>query len=309
MSGWRCEKVSFDRRVEAADLVLKPGRVCALVGPSGSGKSTLQWLFAGLLEPTEGRVAPCPGRLGMVFQEPSLWDHLKVIQHLGLLTPDRAQVDELLGRMRLKHLQHRRPPQLSGGEKQRLAFARALSVRPDWLLLDEPTAHLDGASRDEMLELLRDTLAETDAGVLIATHEADVALSCADDIAVMIDGRIVQVGPAAEVYTRPVSLEAARLLGPASMIRGTAEQGGFYLSGRRIIDGIPPCDATDKNLIVRPDWLRLSPESEGPAEVIRSLYQGSHVLLEVRAGHDTLRVQYPSALAPGARGTLTWCGP
>lgn len=308
MIPWRCENLTYAHRVKSVDLQLEAGRVCALVGPSGSGKSTLLSLWAGLLPPFAGRVEPCPGRLGMVFQEPSLWDHLKVQQHLSLLTQDRALVDDLLGRMRLGEFKKRRPPQLSGGEKQRLAFARALAVRPDWLLLDEPTAHLDGASRDEMLALLRETLADTERGVLLATHEADVALQCADDVAVLIGGRLVQIGPTSEVYNAPVSLEAARLLGPAFALTGQRAGTDFFHERILLIKEVHRPEPGDPTLIVRPDWIRLDPSAEGSAEVLGSVYQGSHFLIELRVGPHTLQVRHPGPVPAGSRGTLTWLG-
>jgi len=310
---WRCDNLSLEGRVGPVGLAVARAEVVALVGPSGSGKSTLLALLAGLLEPTTGQVARCPGRLGMMFQEPALWDHLRVQQHLSLLTDDRSYVADLLDRTRLTGLARRRPSALSGGEQQRLSFARALAVRPEWLLLDEPTAHLDGASRDEMLELLAHTLTSTDAGVLLATHEADVALGCADRIVAIIDGAIVQAGPAEEVYHQPVTLEVARLLGPAFALRGTVRGGTLcHASGAALLSDPSLVAGADQTLIVRPADLRFVADPQGAARGRRAVYQGSCFDLEVEVGVGSrgtepcvFRVQHPVAVDVGLRGVIT----
>lgn len=304
MKHWRCDKVSLEGRLDSVSLELMPGEVCALIGPTGSGKSTLLWLMAGLLAPTAGRVEPCPGTLGMVFQDPSLWDHLRVRRHLTLLTRDTEHADEVLERTRLVHLARRRPPQLSGGEKQRLAFARALAVRPDWLLLDEPTAHLDGAGRIELLSLLRETLDGTAAGVLLATHHADEAMQYADRIAVVIDGQLVQVGSTAEVYDHPVSLEAARLLGPAFALHGVVRGESLYHGSEELLEGFEAGLSGEHTRIVRPGRVRFRPDPQGPAEVVRPLYQGTHFILDVRVGPFKLQAHHPVGLTAGTRGVL-----
>jgi sulfate transport system ATP-binding protein len=179
---------------------------------------------APVLGPLEG--------LGIVFQEPALWEHLSAEQHLRLVLAGktasagerRQRARAALGRLRLEHLRRRRPGQMSGGERQRLAIARAIVAGPRWLLLDEPLAHLDHSSREELLEILRELLAGTGAGVLISTHEPGEALRLSDHLVILIDGAVAQAGPAMEVYRRPVNLEAALALGvhPGNHIR----QGG-----------------------------------------------------------------------------------
>jgi ABC-type Fe3+/spermidine/putrescine transport system ATPase subunit len=119
----------------------------------------------------------------------------------------------------LSALAKRRPGELSGGERQRLALARALVIEPRWLLLDEPTSQLDGPSRQELIELLETHLRATRAGVILATHQVDLAMRVSDRIAVLLDGRIAQIGSPAEVYERPANLAVARLLGPAFEMR------------------------------------------------------------------------------------------
>ena len=193
--------------IEAVDLCVRPNRTTILVGPSGSGKTTLLNLLAGLLRPTRGVVAlrdrtgslspvqraSAQVMFGVVFQDGALWEHLTVAQHLKLVSSAapvtrsirRARIEQRLEQMRLRDLRQRLPSQLSGGQRQRLALARALVNDPNFLLLDEPLAHLDGESRSDVFDLLRDTLHRTGAGVLMTTHNTQDALRLADDVAIL----------------------------------------------------------------------------------------------------------------------------
>jgi ABC-type sulfate/molybdate transport systems ATPase subunit len=315
--------------LRGATLAVPAGRVTALVGPSGAGKTTLVWLMAGLARPAAGRVAvspsddpdapgsrpfaPRPGTLGMVFQTPALWSHLTAEAHLRLVLTgarltgaDRAaRVQRMLARMNLDTLARRRPAELSGGERQRLAIARALVADPEWLLLDEPLAHLDGPAREGVFDLLRQALAGTRAGVLLATHDTAEALRLADLAAVLLDGRIVQAGPTEEVYRRPVSLAAARTLGPADEIAGLARGGALMRGETAVLDGLPPKWSGPRRLILRPEDATFAPDPAGPAAVLRCELCGGDYLLRVTAGDATLWVRRTEALAPGTRGRLT----
>jgi len=268
------------------------GRVTVLVGPSGTGKTTLLWILAGLLRPTTGRVvlaadAASPdaappfesgrARIGMVFQTPALWDHLTVRRHLDLVLAGsnlgqaerRRRVDRLLDQMGLASLADRRPGRMSGGERQRLAIARALVGGPEWLLLDEPLAHLDGPTRADVFDLLRGALAETRAGVVLATHNTDEAVRLADDVVVLLDGSVAQVGQTEQVYRRPVSLAAARALGPASEISGEARGGVLTRDGTAVLEGLAPERSGPQRLILRPEDLEFRPDPAGAARVAR----------------------------------------
>lgn len=314
--------------LDGVNLRVVPGRATALVGPSGSGKTTLIWLLAGLLRPAAGRVGlveegptaaqaddpAAHGRMpiGMVFQQPALWDHLTVERHLelvlagrGLARADRRQrVDRALSQMRLDPLRRRRPGQLSGGERQRLAIARALVGRPRWLLLDEPLAHLDGPVRGQLFELLRQALAEAQAGVLMATHSAAEALRLADDIVILLDGRVAQAGPAEEVYRRPVSLDAAGVLGPASEIRGDARDGVLSRHGQAILDGLDPSVAGPTRMILRPEDVEFCPDPAGPARVGRYEFAREAYYLYVEVAGDEMVVRSRGCVSSGTAGRL-----
>lgn len=313
--------------LRGANLAVKSGQVTVLVGPSGSGKTTLLWLMAGLLEPAGGRIALADGEnlmpvrfplkgLGMVFQQPGLWEHLTAQEHLELvlraLRLDRGQrrrrIGAVLARMRLEPLRRRRPGRMSGGERQRLAIARAVVIEPQWLLLDEPLAHLDGPARSELLELLREAMAGTRAGVLMSTHDPHEAMRLADQIAILLDGAIAQRGPPREVYSRPVSLPAALTLGPASEVSGQARSGRLLAQDRAILEEIDPMLRGPTRMILRPEDLEFRADPAGPAVVRRCEWTaGVHYLL-VEAAGAVVTVRHHESVKPGAAGRLRLLG-
>lgn len=278
MSMLKCEAIYYKDVLKDVSLELSPGRVCALLGPSGAGKSTLMWLLAGLWQANRGKVTHDGGAVGMVFQQPGLWDHLTAEQHLKLVGASSEVRERVLEQMHLTELRRRRPGAMSGGERQRLSIARALAVEPAWLLLDEPMAHLDGPTRRDLFDLLRDALKETQAGVLLATHHADEALRLADDTAVLIDGQLVQHGPAHDVYHHPTSLAAAHATGTASLFN---------------------------DQIARPEHLTFKPNPEGDATIERCDFVGPGYLLLVRVRENTVMVWSDLPYETGATGTVT----
>lgn len=309
-------------------VAVAPGRVAVLVGPSGAGKTTLLWILAGLLAPSVGRVmvsptaeASAPGaepfdprraRLGMVFQTPALWDYLTVAEHLDLVlagkVADRAErrrrAGLVLDRLRLGALAGRRPGRLSGGERQRVAIARALVVEPEWLLMDEPLAHLDGPARRDLFETLRGALAETRAGVLLATHDTAEALRLADDVVVLLGGTVAQAGPADEVYGRPASLAAAQALGPASEVSGEATGGVLACGGAAAIEGLPTDTCGPRRLILRPEDVAFRPDPAGPARVARCERAGGAFHLRVEVAGQGLWVHDAGPRPVGATGRI-----
>ena len=229
--------------VDGVDLTVAPVELLALVGPSGCGKSTLLRSIAGL-EPADGQVlldgvdvSALPTerrRIGLVFQDHALFPHLRVAQNLTfgvrhLSRRERAVlVDELLELVRLPGLAKRYPHELSGGEQQRIALARALAPQPPVVLLDEPFANLDASLRDSLRSDVITALRERRTSAILVTHDRDEALLVGDRVAVMRDGRILQVDRPERVYEEPVDRFVAGFLGHAAFL--PSEDGGVVMA-------------------------------------------------------------------------------
>ncbi|HET7483420.1 MAG TPA: ABC transporter ATP-binding protein [Actinomycetota bacterium] len=208
----------------------------AVVGPSGAGKTTLLRAIAGLdrgavgrvvydgnvwLDPQRGIfVAPEDRTVGYVFQDPTLFPHMSVRDNVAFGA--RSGVDPLLDRLGIGTLADADPVALSGGEAQRVALARALAREPGVLLLDEPTASLDVATRREVTAVIAHALAERKRPAVLVTHDFEEAATLGDRVAVIADGKLVQIGTADDLVARPTSPVVASLSG-ANVLRGTAE--------------------------------------------------------------------------------------
>jgi len=231
-------ELSVDHALRAfrLSLDLELGReTLALVGPSGAGKSSVLRAIAGLLRPTWGKVVlgtstwfdsatgvdlpPERRSVGFVFQEYALFPHLDVRGNVGF--GGRSRVGELLERFRISHLAGARPGNLSGGERQRVALARALARDPAVLLLDEPLSALDAHTRGVVRGELAEVLAELRLPTLIVTHDFEDAAALAGRVGVIVEGRILQLGPAAELLAAPADGFVASFTG-ANLLHGTA---------------------------------------------------------------------------------------
>ncbi len=224
-------------------LHIASGEFFFLLGPSGCGKTTLLRMIAGLIEPTEGKLwfgdrdvtdLPVEKRnTAMVFQNYALWPHMTVAQNVefgpkmqGLSGDQRRKLaQENLQLVQMDAYLRRKPNQLSGGQQQRVALARALAARPDGLLLDEPLSNLDARLRLHMRSELRQLVKAAGTTAVYVTHDQKEALSMADRIAVMRDGRIIQTGTPEEVYHRPGTKFVADFLGEANFVVGNVQSG------------------------------------------------------------------------------------
>ncbi|HEX3179024.1 MAG TPA: ABC transporter ATP-binding protein [Methylomirabilota bacterium] len=264
-------------RIEGLDLSVAPGELVAVIGASGSGKSTVLKLAAGFLAPAHGRVVidgadvtdapPRMRELGIVFQAYALFPHMTALENVayplkvrGVDQRDRRdQAMRMLEIVGLAHLAGRRPDQLSGGQQQRVALARALVFRPRALLLDEPLSALDAALRGEMRDEIRRLQREHAIATLHVTHDQEEALSMADRVVVMRDGRIEQAGTPRQLYDTPRTRSVASFVGRANLWDGVVRDaavdtpiGLLHAAALRL-----PPSGTRVTVLVRPENVRL----------------------------------------------------
>ncbi len=317
--------------VSDVSLSLQAGQLACLLGPSGCGKSTTLRIAAGVDRQSSGTVLingevvsdetrhmpPESRSIGLMFQDFALFPHLDVAQNVGFgLRGSRAEkiqrVGELLAKVELSGYEQKYPHQLSGGEQQRVALARALAPRPRILLMDEPFSGLDNRLRDEVRDATLALLKAEDTAVLMVTHEPEEAMRMADMIALMRDGRIVQMGAPFNIYNSPVDKQAAAFFSDINVIEGVVENaltdtpfGQFLVPGAR--DGI------EVEIIIRPQHLKLdfdrkgrgpnpTPQEGVPARgvVRRARYMGNLSLVEFVMDYDQseLKVIVPGVFMP-----------
>jgi sulfate/thiosulfate transport system ATP-binding protein len=264
------------RAVEDVSFRAEDGKITALLGPSGSGKSTVLRMIAGLERPDAGRIwvgaeeqtakRVQERRFGFVFQHYALFRHMTVRQNVafGLSVrkePKRdqqARVDDLLELVQLAGLADRFPEQLSGGQRQRVALARALAPRPKVLLLDEPFGALDARVRQELRRWLDALHRELGVTSLLVTHDQEEALELANQIVVMHQGKIEQIGTPEEVYNRPATPFVAGFVGSANVLRGAVWEGHVHF-GRSAVTGAHHLeDGAEAVAYVRPHDVHLS---------------------------------------------------
>ena len=271
--------------LEGIDLKVRQGGRTAVIGPSGSGKTTLLRLVGGFQKPDAGRIVlggevladgrsfvPAHRRgIGLVPQDGALFPHLSVAANIGfglerrLAGRDRrilALMDavELDGRMA-----DRRPHQLSGGQQQRVALARALARQPKLMLLDEPFSALDTGLRESMRKSVTRILDASGITAIMVTHDQAEALSFADQVAVLRDGRLAQAGPPQDLYFRPVDRETALFLGEAILMPAVVADGwGETPLGRIAVDAAGRQGAAE--IMLRPEQLRLTKVQPGETD-------------------------------------------
>jgi len=307
--------------LEHIDLQVTPGELLFLLGPSGCGKSTLLRIIAGLLEPSGGRIL-FDGRdvtsLGteargavMCFQNYALWPHMTVRQNvafgLGLRNgydgDKAARVTEMLRLVQLDQLGERKPNALSGGQQQRAALARALAVRPKCLLLDEPLSNLDAKLRLEMRNEIRRLCKSGGYTTIYVTHDQKEALSIADRIVLLKDGKIIQTGSPAELYYHPRNSFVADFVGQTNLINGiVAGQSGELLQIRTDFGMLAAASSAavtgDVIVSIRPERIRIlaagAPASPNanilPATLVETTFLGEASEHIVRIKDRPMRV-------------------
>ena len=277
--------------VDQVSLEIKSGSLVALLGPSGSGKSTLLRLISGLELPSNGNIWITgknatyqnvqDRQIGFVFQHYALFKHLSVRKNIAFGMEIRkmpkakvkARVEELLELVHLEGLGDRYPSQLSGGQRQRVALARALAVQPQVLLLDEPFGALDAKVRKDLRAWLRRLHDEVHVTTVFVTHDQEEAMEVADEIVVMNQGRIEQVGTPAEIYDNPASAFVMSFIGPVNVLPSTSrifQDGGF--------------DSTNPEIFLRPHDVIVETSPNGAsakARVTRVIHLGWEIQAEL----------------------------
>jgi iron(III) transport system ATP-binding protein len=284
-----------------------------VLGPSGCGKTTLLRLIAGFESPDAGTIVvggqtvagpgdwvpPERRRIGMVFQDYALFPHLRVRENVafGLATREREERERLtattLELVGLQHKHDRYPHELSGGERQRVALARALAPEPELVLLDEPFSSLDATLRADLRREVALILREAGATALLVTHDQEEALTLGDRLAVMRDGVLVQAGPPAEVYARPVDRWTAQFVGEVNVLAGVADGPSVQTEVGRLT--LSAHATGPVHVALRPEQLRVETGHEPNAEVVDRDFRGHDVLYRLR--HEsglTVLCQLPS---------------
>ena len=317
------------RAVDAMSFRAEPGKFVVLLGPSGCGKSTVLRLIAGLEDVTEGKILiagrdvtrldPDKRRVSMVFQSYALFPHLTVAENIvfglkvrRLPEPERKQrlahVAELVG---LGEQLERKPSQLSGGQRQRVALARAIVAENSICLMDEPLSNLDAQLRHGMRVEIRALQQRLGMTVVYVTHDQIEAMSMADRVILIREGRIEQAGSPEELYAKPATVFAARFIGTPAMNLVALEDGaqGAVIRGAPPGTAVLPGRGEGLMLGIRPEHIRLA-EDEGrvPAVVTSAEYHVADTVLTAQVGQESLLVRTPGqlALGAGARVRLGW---
>ena len=320
--------------LDRVSLAFPNGSFFALLGPSGSGKTTLLRALAGFVEPDDGMiliddrdVAHIPSfrrNIGMVFQNYALFPHMSVFDNVafGLTVRrlPRAEVRQRVGRIlelvRLDGLDDRKPRELSGGQQQRVALARALVTEPRVLLLDEPLGALDKKLRQDMQGELKRIQRTVGITTIFVTHDQEEALTLSDHIAIIDEGRLIQVGEPGDVYDRPHTRFAANFLGDANFLSGPVQDSGIMVDHVGHIATTSPLPAGEATIAVRPERIRLAapdaPTQDNRIEgqVAERVFSGASLTYTVDTDAGPLRVLRQNTdgdvIGIGERVALVW---
>jgi putative spermidine/putrescine transport system ATP-binding protein len=305
------------------DLQIEQGEFFSLLGPSGCGKSTTLRMLAGFVKPTTGQIRvngrnvtalpPEARDIGIVFQNYAIFPHMTVFDNIAFGLVERKlpraeikqKVDAALAEVGMTGFEERYERELSGGQKQRVALARVLVIEPEILLLDEPLSALDKKMREEMKYWIKNIQKSVGITTIYVTHDQSEALTMSDRIAVMDQGRVLQIGTPVEIYEQPASRFIAEFIGESNLLDGTAlnvdgavcsiDIDGTTVTGRLTQNNVA-VQGQAVTLLVRPEMIRLHSldASEKPklnGTVCEIIYQGSVVRYRIQVGHQYVMVE------------------
>ncbi|WP_331371460.1 ABC transporter ATP-binding protein [Sinorhizobium chiapasense] len=315
--------------VADVSLALRRQAFLALLGPSGCGKTTVLRMIAGFEQPTDGSIfygdrrlsdaeralPPEKRNMAMVFQSYALWPHMTVAENVGYPlkvrgisgVPWQKLVGEALALVKLTELAERRPSALSGGQRQRVALARCLVTQPDVVLLDEPLANLDQHLRKAMEETFRAFHERSGATMVYVTHDQAEAMALATDVAVMSEGRLLQVAPPAEIYAKPEGRVVGGLIGRGSILRLPVAENGERQLGWPVLrealgsrDAIGSAGARLADVLVRPEHVHRGTDGI-LMRVMACVFEGERFALDLSLGDGQRLKAFSSvALSEGA---------
>jgi iron(III) transport system ATP-binding protein len=310
----RGKQVGEVTAVDDVSLSIEKGQFVTLLGPSGCGKTTTLRLIAGFEFPTSGHIIVDKQRLeevppnrrdmAMVFQSYAIFPHLNVFENIayGLNVQRRPQaevkqrVDRVLELVELTGLENRAPNQLSGGQQQRVALARALIMEPKVLLMDEPLSNLDAKLREQMRTEIRRIQKQLGITSVYVTHDQIEAMTLSDQVVVMNDGKIEQIGPPSDVYREPQTHFVADFIGRANFVQATVRE---RRDGQLVLDALgatltaPTSTEYAKGevvtLVARPEMIEIgSPQAHTQGTVRRAVYLGNVIEYDVEVGGQLL---------------------
>ncbi|MFM7013886.1 MAG: ABC transporter ATP-binding protein [Actinomycetota bacterium] len=304
--------------LENLNIEIPAGEFLAVLGSSGSGKTTLLRLIAGFDSPTAGEIEifgkkvatdqtfiPAEARkVGFVPQDASLFPHLNVFENVafglaGLSKQAKiSRVRELLDLVAMTEFENHDSVSLSGGQKHRIAIARALAPEPELILLDEPFAALDAELRVRLRHEIRQVLDKVSATTILVTHDQEEALSMADRVALLRDGNFAQIGNPREIYSSPVDLGVATFLGDSVIVDGVIEGGKVQTSLGQLTPLNSAKDGSRGKVAIRPENFYLQPNLNGDSVVVGRQFFGHDAVVEVKTPGQIIRARSSGPFAP-----------
>jgi iron(III) transport system ATP-binding protein len=304
--------------LKGLSLDVADGEFVAVLGSSGSGKTTLLRLIAGFDEPDSGEisisgklvaaknvfVAAEARKVGYVPQDAALFPHLSVFENVafglrGLSKAARVdRVRELLKLVSMESFENQSATELSGGQKHRVALARALAPEPELILLDEPFAGLDAELRTRIREEMKQVLDKVSSTTILVTHDQKEALSIADRVALLRDGNFAQVGNPREIYSAPVDLGVATFLGDSVIVDGVIESGKVSTSLGQLTLLNSAKESSRGKVAIRPENFYLQPDLNGDSIVVGRQFFGHDAVVEVKTPKQLIRARSSGPFAP-----------